>query len=170
MQPNSDTHPMVCLIILFVILVVVVFALSLYMHIREKRTGKAPFKSYKTMHEVPSYALSSWVDDEVAARQLYRKPDMTASELADELGLPEMRLIQVIRAAHSKTVTEYLNDRRIQSACRLLREQAGMTIEDIVTEVGFDSPSTFLAIFVRAMGQTPKQYRSQMTRYISDKE
>ena len=63
---------------------------------------------------------------------------------------------------YSRTATEYLEDRRIQAACRMLREQPDRSIEEIGTSVGIASIPAFRKLFFRTMGQTPKQYR-QMT-------
>ena len=63
---------------------------------------------------------------------------------------------------YSRTATEYLEDRRIQAACRMLREQPDRSIEEIGTDVGIASIPAFQKLFFRTMGQTPEQYR-QMT-------
>ena len=98
----------------------------------------------------------------MAARKLYSKTDISAAELADELGISERRLIHTINNAYGRTVTEYLEDRRIQAACRMLREQPDRSIEEIGTGVGIASIPAFQKLFFRTMGQTPEQYR-QMT-------
>lgn len=114
--------------------------------------------------EIPSYELSSWIDDEIAARKLYRKPDISAAELAAELGISERRLKRAINNAYNKTVSDYLDDRRIQAACRLLREQPDMTLEAISIETGFTSQNAFHTAFKNTMGQTPGQYRIMITQ------
>lgn len=82
---------------------------------------------------------------------------------ANELGISERRLRHTIFNAYDKTVDEYLQDRRIQAACRLLREPSEMTPDEISHESGFASQAAFHAAFKSAMGQTPEQYRN-MTR------
>ena len=154
---------MTYIFILFGIAVVISCFFSFTMYLRDRRhTPSASSPKTGILQDVPSYQLSSWIDDEVAARQLYSKPDISASELADELGISERRLKHTISNAYSKTVAEYLNDRRIQAACRMLRKQQDKSIEEIYTAVGFASLQAFQELFKRTMGQSPDRYR-QMT-------
>ena len=121
-----------------------------------------PSSRHRKARNVPSYQLYAWIDEEVGNRKLYRKPDMSTIELADELGLNVFQLRSIIRKAYDKSVTEYLNERRVQAACRLLREQPDITLEGIRIETGFVSAKAFQDIFKSVMGQTPDNYRSQM--------
>ena len=155
---------MIYIILSFILLTVIAFFVSLYMYSQDKRhTQSAPSKGRRPAREIPSYELSSWIDDEVAKDKLYRKPDMSVSELAAELGISERRLKQAVNNAYNKTVAEYLNDRRIQAACRLLRDQQDMTLDEICFEAGFASSKTFQKTFISTMGQTPDQYRSMVS-------
>jgi len=156
---------MVYLILLFAVLVVAVFAISLYMYFRDKKHPHViPSKKQRIAQAIPPYELCTWIDEEVAARRLYSKPGLTAAGLADELGLSESRLKKIINNAYDKTVAEYLDDRRIQRACRLLRELPDISIADICAEIGFVSPKTFQGLFEQTMGQTPDEYRRQMMK------
>ena len=128
----------------FILLIAVAVSVSFYMYIQDKRRiPSVRLKGRKTAREIPSYELSSWIDDEIAKDKLYRKPDMSVSELAAELGISERRLRRTIYTAYNKTFSDYLDDRRIQAACRLLREQPDMTLEAISIETGFTSQNVF---------------------------
>lgn len=111
---------------------------------------------------IPSYELSSWIDEEVAKDKLYRKPDMSAFELADELDMSVWQLSAILRKTYDKSVSEYLNERRVQAACRLLWEASDMSLDEISFEAGFASVNTFHSVFKNIMGLTPEKYRSQM--------
>lgn len=159
---------MIYIILSFILLTVIAFFVSFYMYTQDKRHNQSPrSKGRRPAREIPSYKLSSWIDDEVAKDKLYRKPDMSASELAAELGISERRLKLAVNNAYNKTVAEYLNDRRIQAACRLLRDQPDMTLDEISFESGFSSLMTFQTIFKNTMGQTPDQYRSMINRHYA---
>lgn len=158
---------MIYIILSFILLTVIAFFVSFYMYSQDKRHARsARSQGRKPAREIPSYELSSWIDDEVAKDKLYRKPDMSVSELAAELGISERRLKQAINNAYNKTVSEYLNDRRVQAACRLLRDKPDMTLDEISFEAGFASSKTFQKTFISTMGQTPEQYRSMTNRQI----
>ena len=87
---------------------------------------------------------------------------MSAFELADELGMDVWQLRVIIRKTYDKSVSAYLDERRVQAVCRLLREQPDMPLDEISFEAGFASLKTFQAVFKNAMGLTPEKYRSQM--------
>ena len=158
---------MIYIILSFILLTVIAFFVSFYMYSQDKRhTQSARSQGRKPAREIPSYELSSWIDDEIAKDTLYRKPDMSVSELAAELGISERRLKCAINNAYNKTVSEYLNDRRVQAACRLLRDKPDMTLDEICFEAGFASSKTFQKTFTSTMGQTPEQYRSMTNRQI----
>jgi len=151
----------------FIFLIVVLVVCGGAYHWRRSR--RRPFTPPRVTdeggieREVPAYAMSVWIDDQVAERQLYRKPDLSAAELAAELGISAKCLTHIINVTYDRSVAEYLDDRRIQRACRLLGENTGMSMDDVCQEVGFASQRTFQIVFARAMGVSPQQYRSQMS-------
>ena len=155
---------MIYIILSFILLTVIASFVSFYMYSQDKRHAQsARSQGRKPAREIPSYELSSWIDDEIAKDKLYRKPDMSVSELAAELGISERRLKRAINNAYNKTVSKYLNDRRVQAACRLLRDKPDMTLDEICFEAGFASSKTFQTTFISTMGQTPDQYRSMVS-------
>ena len=111
---------------------------------------------------VQPYEMSSWIDDEVAKRKLYSRRDLSPAGLADQLGISPATLQHIIRHTYHKSVQDYLNDRRVQAAGRLLREQPDMTIDDIADVVGCASAEHFRTLFTQSMGLAPDKYRSQM--------
>lgn len=154
---------MLWIIIIFVLFIVAGFGVSLYRYMQHRRQVRmAAAKRHAPAPNVPAYELNSWIDDEVATRKLYSRHDMSAYILAEELGISIGRLQYTIYQAYQKSVSDYLNDRRVQAACRLLREQPDMTIEDISIEVGCASLAVFRNLFSKNMGLSPDKYRNQM--------
>ena len=153
---------MIYLFVILGIFVVIGVAASFRMYLKGRRQSSSSSSVHKKHPHVSSYELSVWIDDEVGARQLYRKPDITAYELSQELGLDERLLRRAISNAYDKSVHDYLNERRIQAASRLLREKPDMTIEEIRLETGFSSLKSFQTIFTSLMGLTPDKYRILM--------
>ena len=148
-------------IIACIILFVAGAAFLLWRFYRKQRVMHTPDWAHQTTHRVPVYELNAWIEDAINARQLYRNPNMSAKQLAKELGLPVRQLKYTINYACNKTVAEYLNDKRIQVACRLLREKKRMSIDQISQQTGFASPKVFQKVFIRTMGQTPDNFRHQ---------
>lgn len=58
------------------------------------------------------------------------------------------------------TFTEYLNNKRIEEAKRLLRSTSDMTYE-IAEKVGYYNYRYFSQMFKKVVGLTPTQYRQQ---------
>lgn len=59
-------------------------------------------------------------------------------------------------------VTEYINRKRIEAACRLLSETQ-LSVQEISEKVGFSDKSHFYRMFSKFMGGTPAEYRENNT-------
>ena len=58
---------------------------------------------------------------------------------------------------------QYLNERRLETACRLLKE-TDYSVSDISSQTGFSSQSYFTQIFRKKYGITPIKYRQNSTQ------
>lgn len=153
------------LVILFFMLAMVIVVLALRRFIRRKRLVSMGVNEESDVTlQMPSQVLMSRIDDEVSARQLYNRPDMTAAKLAEALDLSENSLTNTIYATYDQTVAQYLDDKRIQRACRMLNEHPYMKPEDLYAAVGFDSLKTFQLLFTLKTGMTPDQYRQRQAQ------
>jgi len=68
----------------------------------------------------------------------------------------------VINEVYGKNFKTYINEFRIQEACRRLSDiehYGNMTIQAIYEAVGFQSAASFIAAFKRSMGMTPSTYQ-----------
>ena len=94
-------------------------------------------------------------------RSLYRDPDLTLGALAKRLEIPPVSLSQLINRETGGNFHRYINGLRIQEACRLLLDDPGKTVLEILYEVGFNSKSTFNSAFKAGTGMTPREYRAR---------
>jgi AraC family transcriptional regulator len=78
--------------------------------------------------------------------------------LAREVGVHPTHLAREFRRAFGCTVGEYVRERRIEQACRLLAESDALLFE-IAARVGFADHSHFARTFRRRIGMTPLEYR-----------
>ena len=71
---------------------------------------------------------------------------------------------QTINAGLQTTFFDYINQRRVEAAMKLMQSDASSreAILDIALEVGFNSTSTFYNAFRKVTGQTPGAYRQRM--------
>lgn len=88
----------------------------------------------------------------------------TVGSLAELLGTSEKRLSRAFRKNLGKTPFEYLRERRLDLARRLLVETS-LAINAVATETGFTSPANFATAFRTCFGLSPSEYR---TRNLSE--
>lgn len=89
---------------------------------------------------------------------------LTIRELANQACMSEPTFFRCFRQELGMTPVEFINQRRIQFAKRLLKT-TNQSLADICFVCGYKNVTYFLKIFKKAVGQTPAQYRKQV---ISD--
>ena len=85
--------------------------------------------------------------------------DMRISMLASMNGTSEVYFRNEFKKFYHVTPVEYVKQRRMETACRLLRTKL-YTVAEVATRAGFDSISYFSAEFRRRMGCSPREYRN----------
>lgn len=107
--------------------------------------------------------LLDWIDQKMEETHLFTDSDLTLKTMAKSLGLTQKRLGELFKN-HPKynSLGDYLNEKRVLYACRLLREEPHWTIEAVGTEAGFGGRRTFQTEVKRRLGITPLQYRQGM--------
>ncbi len=83
---------------------------------------------------------------------------MYLKEVADLIYLTESNFCKFFKKATGKTYSDYLNEIRINEACRLL-VQTDKTVSQISFECGFETLSYFNRVFLNKKGMTPSIYR-----------
>ena len=96
------------------------------------------------------------------------------SNLAGDLSLRALAALQNLNASYlstlfrretGKTVTEYVNEKRMDAAARLLRT-AKLQIQTVAQHCGMSDVNYFSKLFKKQYGVTPKQFRDENRRYI----
>ena len=77
---------------------------------------------------------------------------------SEELYLSYSYISRILKKRVGKTFIEYLNEIRINEACRLL-QSPGALISETAIVVGFSHQSYFNVVFKRVTGVTPTQFR-----------
>ncbi len=83
---------------------------------------------------------------------------ISLKEVADLIFLTESNFCKFFKKATGKTYSDYLNELRINEACRLL-VQTEKSINQISFECGFESLSYFNRVFLSKKEMTPSKYR-----------
>lgn len=79
--------------------------------------------------------------------------------ISQRIGLPENTLYRNFKMYFGVSFSEYLEQRRIERACRLLQKQ--VSIKDVAAQVGYTSDHTFRRAFKRIVKVLPSQYAEQ---------
>jgi AraC family transcriptional activator of pobA len=87
----------------------------------------------------------------------YREP-ISLRDVARAVGLSPGHLTTLVGQKTGRTVQQWINERRMAEARRLLVETS-LTVEAVGAEVGFRDPSYFIKSFRRAHAVTPLQWR-----------
>lgn len=85
-------------------------------------------------------------------------PNLSATMLADHLGLSVNYFRSLYKAETNQSVTDKISEKRLDCICRELLA-SDSPIEPIVQHFGFSSLNTFYSIFKKTYGMTPAQYR-----------
>ncbi|SFE97873.1 transcriptional regulator, AraC family [Chitinophaga sp. CF118] len=96
-------------------------------------------------------------------KELFRNPNLKLGDLAREINVPSHQLSRILNDSLQKNFTLFVNEYRINAACKMLSYQTNFTIEAVGDEVGFNSKSTFFAAFKKIKGLTPNTYIRKTT-------
>lgn len=128
----------------------------------------------------PQYAKSG-MDPETADRykrellevmdteKLYRRGDLTLQDLADALFITPHNLTEVINTQLGQHFYDFVNSYRVQEVKERLVDPtyAHLTLLAIGMEAGFNSKSSFNAVFKKHTKMTPSQFRAQARQTLS---
>lgn len=92
------------------------------------------------------------------------KIDVT--DIADEACFSTFHFIRVFKKMYGKTPYQYLIALRLEEAKRLLKK--GKPVMDVAFLVGFESSTSFAALFKRETGDTPSAYQEFQKHRIKE--
>jgi len=94
----------------------------------------------------------------------YLEPRITIAELAQRMDIPVNYLSQVINEQLDQNFFDFINTYRVAEFKRLLAEPdfQHYTLLSLAYEAGFNSKSTFNAIFKKITGRTPSDYAREL--------
>ena len=87
--------------------------------------------------------------------------DLSLKTLAEQLNVTPGYLSAVFKKECGCTLTDYVNDRRLDYALHLLTN-TNLQIQSVAFESGIQDPNYFIRLFKRRTGMTPGQYRKQL--------
>ena len=92
--------------------------------------------------------------------------DLSLKTLAEAQGINASYLSSLFKKETGKTVTDYVNEKRLQQAARLLATTR-LQVQTVALHCGIQDVNYFSKMFKKHLGKTPKAYRSEMQSRIS---
>lgn len=123
------------------------------------RGDAAPLPQERTATEEDAEIVRS-IDDLMRRKALYKDLELNLSRIARKLGVPARRISNAINRIHGISVSQYVNNYRVEEACRLL-SATDEAITQIAFEAGFLTKSNFNREFLRVTGQSPSSWREE---------
>lgn len=111
----------------------------------------------------PSYpkSVADEFDELVNREKVYLDPDIGLKELSVRLHTNPTYLSRMINQKYKESFTEYINNKRIGEACRIIAEapeEEFIVIDQLLEDVGFKSKSAFYNAFKNYTGVSPAKY------------
>ena len=99
----------------------------------------------------------------------FLNPQVSLSDLSEKLSISSKNLSQVINQRFGKNFFDFINSYRIQEVQQILQDSRDdkMTILEAMYEAGFNSKSSFNTAFKKETGQTPSEFRKNISRMRS---
>ncbi len=136
----------------------IVFYLTIGYFLSSTWKGKKQYR-HKKINQQQFTNVHQKLTDLMETENLYRNPDLSLELLADRLSVSRHFLSQMLNDNLKKSFHEYVNEYRIEEACRILAENMPYSMEAIGYEVGFRSRSSFFSAFKKLKGTTPSKYQ-----------
>jgi AraC family L-rhamnose operon regulatory protein RhaS len=87
--------------------------------------------------------------------------EWTVSDMASSCGLGVSQFVQVVKRLTNMTPLEFLNDRRLEFAAKLLREHPLTSISNVAQACGFSTSQYFATTFGRKHACSPTEFRAK---------
>jgi AraC-like DNA-binding protein len=97
----------------------------------------------------------------MAAEKPFLDKDLTLNSLAEKLSIPSHHLSQIINESLRQNFFEFVNSHRVEEAKKLLLDPANrhLNLAEIGHKAGFNSVSSFNAVFKKFVQMTPSRYQ-----------
>lgn len=97
------------------------------------------------------------------------KAVLTVEQLAQEAGVSPSSLKKYFRMIFGCSISEYIREKRMEYACRLLKE-TDMSVGEIAEQAGYAHQGKFGGVFKAHTGSTPLEYRRRNRSWNRERE
>ncbi|MFT3826602.1 MAG: helix-turn-helix domain-containing protein [Chitinophagaceae bacterium] len=146
-----------------------VFYSIIFVLLYKKNTAElfapAPVKyQHKKVDDDEAAVLLQKLEQEIISKAIFKNTELTVGELAKAINLSSHQLSQLLNDNQGQNFTSYINEYRINEACKMIAANHPFSLEAIGYEVGFNSKSTFYAAFKKITGTTPSVYKESLVK------
>jgi AraC-like DNA-binding protein len=96
--------------------------------------------------------------------KVYKDSELTLNKIASRLQINPKYLSLILNKQLHCSFPHIINKYRIETSKELLENESGMTIQQIMYEVGYNSKSAFNNHFKRFTGYTPSEYKIKYSK------
>ncbi|MHA8067370.1 AraC family transcriptional regulator [Aquirufa sp. ROCK2-A2] len=121
------------------------------------------FIAPNTFHNVVSKKSEMRINKVCNYIQNHFSDKLSIKKVADLIHLTESNFCKFFKKATGKTYSNYINEIRINEACRLL-VQTEKTVSQISFECGFETLSYFNRVFMKIKQTTPSKYKESHSK------
>jgi AraC-like DNA-binding protein len=125
---------------------------------------ESAFIASNTFHNVVSKKSEMRINKVCVYIQNHFSGKISLKEVADLIHLTESNFCKFFKKATGKTYSNYVNEIRINEACRLL-VQTEKTVSQVSFECGFETLSYFNRVFLEKKMVTPSKYKINHVKY-----
>ncbi len=125
------------------------------------RPEETPRYAKSGMDEARAETLKRRLLESMEQEKLYRRSTLTLGELADALDISPHNISEVLNTQIQKTFHDFVNGYRVEEVKHRLAYPANesFTLLAIGLDAGFNSKSSFNAVFKKHTGMTPSQFK-----------
>lgn len=115
-----------------------------------------------TREEERNRLLFEELDSIVTREKLFLKSDLSRDDLMQLIHVNKNRLGKILQQHQEQNVTSYINNKRLDYAAKLLKEDSNRTVVVIAGLCGLPNIPTFNRLFRTKFGMTPSEYKNGM--------
>jgi AraC-like DNA-binding protein len=93
-------------------------------------------------------------------KQLYLQQGLKVSDIASALGINSRYVSDCVKAVRGCSLTQFVNEYRVEHAKRLLLERPEMKISTVAIESGFTNDKAMTRYFKEQTGMTPTEWKN----------
>ena len=107
---------------------------------------------------------AKWLKSQMESNLFYLNPDLTLSNLAEELKMHPNVLSKLLNDGIGKSFSDFVNEYRTNSVMEKIKDSKynHITLLGISFESGFNSKTTFNRVFKNNTGKTPAEYKKSL--------